>query len=162
MLSNCQFGFRPGYSTETAILSIVNSWFFFIGSQKSSLCSLLQSHKSIWLCPSQAPILNSSSSLYLPLLLLYWLHSYLQGYTQQIIIGGSLSSKSQVTSGVLQGSILGPLLFIIYINDITKVTSPLYSHPHLLCQWHSSISRNFFSNFNVYCSIQHQSHYIMD
>ena len=74
------------------------------------------------------------SEYYYPPLLLYWLHSYLQGCTQQIIIGGSLSSKSQVTSGVPQGSILGPLLFIIYINDITKVTSPLYSHPHLLCQ----------------------------
>ena len=69
----------------------------------------------------------SFTSLYLtPYLcltfLLSCLHSYLQGCAQQVIINGSLSSKSQVISGVLQGSILGPLLFIIYINDIAKLS----------------------------------------
>ena len=64
--------------------------------------------------------------------------------TQQVIINGSLSSKSQVTSGVPQGSILRPLLFIIYINDIAKlpllssVTLTLYADDILLSQEISS------------------------
>ena len=113
----------------------------------------------IW-CPSQAAtwlfIFAWPSSFFLS-----WLHSYLQDHTEQVIINGSLSSKSQVTSGVPQGSILRPLLFIIYINDIAK-PSLLFSHPHSLCWWHSSLTRNFFSNFNVHCLIQHQSYFIVD
>ena len=57
---------------------------------------------------SHKPLLDSLSSLDLPPFLLVWLHSYLQGRTQQVII--ALSSKSEVTSGVPQGSI------ILFIN----------------------------------------------
>ena len=107
------------------------------------------------------PLLDFLSFLGLPPFFLSWLHSYLQDHTKQVIINGSLSSKSQVTSGVPQGSILRPLLFIIYINNIAKL-SLLFSHPHSLYWWHSSLTRNFFSNFNVHCLIQHQSYFIVD
>ena len=89
------------------------------------------------------PLLDSLSSLDLLPFLLPWLHSYLQGRTHQVIINCSLSSKSQVTSGVHQGSILGLLLFIIYINDIkpflpSSATLTLYVDDILLFQEISS------------------------
>ena len=47
-----------------------------------------------------------------------WLHNFLTNRTQQVAANGAISSKSSVTSGVPQGTVLGPILFIIMISDI--------------------------------------------
>ena len=54
-----------------------------------------------------------------------WLHNYLPSRRQSIVVTGTTSESSHAISGVPQGSILGPLLFLIYIDDITMVHSLL-------------------------------------
>ena len=50
-----------------------------------------------------------------------WFNSHLVGRTQQTVCGDAVSSKVKVPIGVPQGSIIGPLFFLIHINDVESV-----------------------------------------
>ena len=51
-------------------------------------------------------------------LLLSWIKDFLNGLSQQVVLNGSASKTFTVSSGVPQGSVLGPLLFLVYVNDM--------------------------------------------
>ena len=64
------------------------------------------------------------ATLQLNVHLLQWIHSYLSNRSQTVVVGGEESSMLPVVSGVPQGLLSGPLLFLIYINDIVTCISP--------------------------------------
>jgi hypothetical protein len=49
----------------------------------------------------------------------FWIREFLSGRTQRVRVDGKLSEEVRVASGVPQGSVLGPILFIAYVNDKT-------------------------------------------
>ena len=109
------------YSTHT-IHSILDS--------NSAVCGVfLDLSKAFDSVPHQ-PLLDMLASSSLPPHLLNWIHSYLLNRSQKVVLNGSTSSFLHVSSGVPQGSILGPLFFLIYINGVTDV--PLSPLMHLI------------------------------
>ena len=117
LLSDSQFGFRPGYSTESALINSTNSWFTQLDKGYSICVTFFDLTKAFDSVPHQ-PLLDSLHLLSIPHHLMAWLQSYLTFRSQQVVVDDFSSSKSTVISGIPQGSILGPLLFILYVNDI--------------------------------------------
>ena len=71
-------------------------------------------------------LLNKLKSLGIDGKIWKWLHSFLAGRTQSVMVDGFLSDPTAVISGVPQGSVLGPILFLILIGDIDQDTASVF------------------------------------
>ncbi|CAG4937325.1 unnamed protein product [Colias eurytheme] len=119
ILNPLQSGFRPGHSTATALVKITDDIRAGMDDRLLTVLTLLD-FSNAFNCVDFDILLKILSSHNMSALVLQWLHSYLSGRRQRIKIDDSLSSWSNLTAGVPQGGILSPLLFAIYINNITK------------------------------------------
>ena len=68
------------------------------------------------------PLLNKLKSLQVNRHILRWVADYLSSRSQCVVVDGDKSDKVQVLSGVPQGSVLGPLFFLIYIDEISSIS----------------------------------------
>ena len=127
LISPFQFGFLPQRSTASALLFSTHSIFSLLESHVSVCGVFLDLKKAFDSVPHQ-PLLDLLSSFSLPPHLLNWIHSYLLNRSQSVVVCGSTSSSLLVSSGVPQGSILGPLLFLVYINGVTDIPLSVSSH----------------------------------
>ena len=121
MLGDKQWGFRSLHSTIHALQKAVNNWLLNIDKGKTNAVIFLDLRKAFDTVDHNI-LLKKLSCYGLKGKELSLMHSYLSDRSQCCSIEGMVSDFIPITSGVPQGSILGPLLFIIYVNDLQDVT----------------------------------------
>ena len=120
LLYDKQYGFRAGHSCEHALINAHHTITESLGKKEIALLLLIDFSKAFDMVDHE---------LMLQKLYYYgirgiahdWFRSYLSHRKQYVKINGSMSSIKDIEHGVPQGSILGPLLFILFINDMPNI-----------------------------------------
>ena len=139
--SNYQFGFREGFTTEFAILDIYEKLLYNLDKGLVT-CSIFLDLSKAFDSVSHNILLRKMERYGLKGPALKMFESYLSQRYQFVSLNNVKSVLSLIEYGVPQGSILGPLLFLIYINDLPEATNffiKLYADDTYLCTKNESI-----------------------
>jgi hypothetical protein len=141
LLNTCQYGFRTGCSTIDAVERVVREILNNFEENKITSVTLLDLSKAF--DSISHPLLIEKLKLYgVSDKVLNFIYTYLLNRKQAVKVNGNLSDYRVVNRGVPQGSIIGPLLFVIYINDLPNVmqVSPvLYADDTTLVMGHKNL-----------------------
>ncbi len=161
LIANSQHGFRPKLSTETALLTVTNTIYSNMDKKKLSLitlCDLSKAFDSV----NHEMLMEKLTKVKIDS---FWFKHYLLDRSQAVKINNTVSTTAPIRFGVPQGSILGPVLFTIFTNDLTETINDCmvvqyaddtqFVHsgtvdelPHLIARAEATLSRakSYFNN----------------
>lgn len=120
LLSQNQFGFREGYSTESAIQKVTSILSKNLNEKFKTLIIYLDLAKAFDTV-SHRILLQKLEKMGIRGIALKLFENYLSNRHQATIVNGTLSDLKLITCGIPQGTVLGPTLFLIYINELCNI-----------------------------------------
>ncbi len=131
LIYNRQSGFLPGHSTIYQLIDIYNQICQSFDARQTTcmvFCDISKAFDRVWHQGLLFKLKQNGINGHV----LDWVENYLTGRKQYVCIRSTASDTKSITAGVPQGSVLGPLLFLIYVNDITD---NLLSNCSFICWW---------------------------
>ena len=116
-----QSAYRKFHSTETAILKVHNDFLKFVDDKKCIMLVLLDLSAAFDTIDHHVLLARLHSRFGISGKALAWIQNYLSNRTQSVIIKNSMSKKWNLQFGVPQGSVLGPILFTLYMSPLGDI-----------------------------------------
>ncbi len=115
-----QYGFRKGYSCNTQLLEALEDWTEAIELKKEVDILYIDLRKAFDTVPHQR-LLKKLKGYGIEGNIYSWIEDFLKDRKQKVVVNGEESDWTDIQSGIPQGSVLGPVLFLIYVNDLPDV-----------------------------------------
>ena len=150
LLPVLQSGFRSSHSTETAVLRVLSDLLEAVDNGDYAALVLLDLSAAFDTVDHAILLKRLQTSFGLDGPVISWFRSYLSGRSQYVRRGASRSSSIRLKCGVPQGSVLGPILFILYTADLVGLIEQFGLHPHLYAddtQIYGSCSKSAVDEF---------------